>query len=80
MRSSCVPVMTARLPPLISGSREQLQSTTIAHTRLRTHTRIEIHTYIRNFICECVDMLTHNIHTHRDMCKLTATANSKFEN
>lgn len=74
MRSSCVPVMTARLPPLISGSREQLQSTTIAHTR------IEIHTYIRNFICECVDMLTHK-HTYTSRYVQTNRFGEfKFEN
>lgn len=81
MRSSSVPVMTAaRLPPLINGSREQLQSTTIALTRLRTHTHTQTRKHIRICMCECV-----YIHTHiqKYMCELPASAkqaNSKFKN
>lgn len=62
MRSSSVPVMTvARLPPLINGSREQLQSTTIALTRLRTHT------HGNTFAFVCANVCTYT-HTFRNIC------------
>lgn len=66
MRSSSVPVMTAaRLPPLINGSREQLQSTTIALTRLCTHTHTHRHGNTFAFVCANVCTYTH---TFRNIC------------
>lgn len=60
MRSSSVPVMTAaRLPPLINGSREQLQSTTIALTRLRTHTHTDTEIHSHLYVRMCVHTHTH---------------------